>query len=150
MYDRIYGIYEAIIQRTSSELILFFVIVGIVGVLLIPCYRMIFSDRKHRREFESKAEEREMERMAQEQKRAQERENATLSVIKENSAAIAGHTAATNTLISLVGSHNADMKQGIGRIHDKIEQENVRVHKRLDQLQDNSSHIVNILKENKK
>ena len=142
MYDYFYRVYEAIIQSVAGELILFFVI---VGASLIPCYKMIFSDRKHRREYEAKAEEREQERIEQEQKRAIEREKATLSVIKENSAAIAGHTAATNTLISLIGSHNADMKQGIGRIHDRIGQENVRMHQRLDQLQDNSARIISAL-----
>ena len=69
MTEYAYRVYESIVQATSSELILFFVILAVIA---IPLYITVLKGRKAERMHE------------------REREQQFIEVIKENSAVIAG------------------------------------------------------------
>jgi len=82
-----YQVYEEIAQTTSSELILFFVLVAIV---VIPLYTMVLRDRKDRREGDAESESAKHDRHLERESQMLERERHILAVIKENTAVIAG------------------------------------------------------------
>ena len=88
-----YGIYEIIALNTSSELILFFLIMAVV---VIPLYWLISKGRKAGRQLE------------------REREQQIIEVIKENSTVIAG-------LKSTLDDSRAATGEALERIHARID-----------------------------
>ena len=95
-----YGIYEAVVQAASGDLILFFVI---MAVMVLPLYAIIIKDRKASRQHDS-----------EKQNKYIEREKEVITVIKENSAVIAS----VKTLLENQGSEN---RKSIERINERID-----------------------------
>ena len=93
MSEYAYEVYESIIQATSSELILFFII---IAVMAIPLYIVVLKGRKADKQHE------------------REREKQILEVIKENSAVIAG-------LKTTLDSSGETTKNTLERIHTRID-----------------------------
>ena len=95
MYDRIYNIYESIIQRTSSDLLLFFIVVAIPIVAL---YIMVLKDRRIARKHEAD----------------EELKKEAIAVIKENSAVIA-------SLKSVLENQGTETRKSVERINERID-----------------------------
>lgn len=107
MTDYAYRVYESIVQRTESELILFFVILAIATVALgaliaLPLYGKMIKKQKAEREHER-------EQLREENKREREREKLIVDVIKENSTVMAGVKA-------VLESRLADMAYDVKKI----------------------------------
>lgn len=105
--DYYYGILEQITSGTDSSLILFFVI---VAGLVLPLYGLLLKDRKHTRQHENSKHDRYIER-----------EREIINVMREISAVIAENTSMTASLKSILEGHGADIKQAIGRVHERID-----------------------------
>ena len=93
MPDYVYGVYEAIVSNTSSELILFFIILAMVT---IPLYMLILKGRKVEKQHE------------------REREQLIIAVIKENSAVIAG-------LKTTLDNNGASIEKSLERLHARLD-----------------------------
>ena len=96
MYEYAYGIYESIIDATSSELILFFII---VAVALIPLYTLVLRGRKA------------------ENQHARERDQQLIEVIKENSAVLSG-------LKVTLDNNGTTFVKALDRVHDRMDNQN--------------------------
>ena len=138
MYDYFYRIYMAITENTSSDLIFFFVILGIV---ITPAYVYIFRDRKAKRQHDR-----------EKQGIYAEREKEIVTVIKEMSeknndmardfsAVVAENTAVISTLKDLIKNQGAESKLATARIHEKLEQVTGRLHERIDGVAGDASVI---------
>jgi len=103
-----YGLYEAIVAATNSEVILFFVIVAVVmAVVVAPLYIAILKDRKATRAHD-----------AQRDKHTQdhERENRQqlIDVISKNSAVIA-------SLQVTLDNNGASQVEALKRVHERLD-----------------------------
>ena len=106
-----YQVYESVVNATSSELILFFVILAVfLAVVSVPFYAVVSKRRKADKQHENEKHDRYIER-----------EREIIAVIKENSAAIAAHTTVTTSLKFFLETTSADTKLALGRIHDRID-----------------------------
>ena len=114
MYDRIYGVYEAIIEATSSELILFFVTMALMAIMVLPLYKNIIKDRKARRQHDSEKQKASQQHDSEKQDKYIEREREVIAVIKENSAVIA-------SLKILFENQGSENRKSIERINDRID-----------------------------
>ena len=93
-----YSVYESVVSATSSELILFFVILFIfLGVALIPLYTLTLRKRKEERTHE------------------REREQQIIEVIKENSNVISG----LKTTLEITGRATTATLE---RVHTRIDE----------------------------
>jgi len=102
------GIYEAIIEATNSELILFFIIIAIVvAVVVAPLYIAMLKERKHARQYERERDER---------VQVHERENRQqiIDVVKENSAVIA-------SLKTTLDNNGASVGKALERVHTRLD-----------------------------
>ena len=99
MYEYAYRVYESVINATSSELILFFVILAVVAV---PLYIAVLKGRKADRQHE------------------RERESLIISVIKENSEVIAGLKAALDNSGATTGKALEQLAVGQQEIASKV------------------------------
>ena len=103
-----YGLYEAIIAATNSEVILFFVIVAVVmAVVVAPLYVAILKDRKATR-----AHDAERDKHTQEHER--ENRQQIIDVVKENSAVIA-------RLTTTLDNNGASTVKALERIHTRLD-----------------------------
>jgi len=114
-----YGLYEAIVAATNSEVILFFVIVAVVmGVVVAPLYYAILKERKATRKDERERDERIQsgERERDERILVHERENRQqiIDVVKENSAVIA-------RLTTTLDNNGASTVKALERIHTRLD-----------------------------
>lgn len=115
MTEYAYRVYESVIQATSSELILFFIIFAVVlAVVLVPIYAMILKDRKDRRKGNTESETVKHDKHLERESKMIERERQILEVIKENSAVIAG-------LKVTLESSGETTKATLERIHTRID-----------------------------
>ena len=96
MSEYAYGIYEAIVSATNSELILFFVIMGLVAV---PLYIVVLKGRKADKQHELN------------------REQQFIEVIKENSTVMAG-------LKVVLENSGITTEKTLSRIHDRLDSQN--------------------------
>ena len=88
MDDRYYGLYEAIVAATDSEVILFFIIVAVVmAVVVAPLYIAILKDRKAARQHDT---ERDKARRQHEQESKQQ----IIDILKANIEAVTSLKAA--------------------------------------------------------
>jgi len=94
MYDYVHGLYETIVESTSSELILFFIILAIV---VIPLYALVLKSQKAAKQHE------------------RERERQIIAVIKENSAVIA-------SLKTTLDNNGASMREALERVHVRLDE----------------------------
>ena len=120
VYEHSYRVYEAIIESTSSELILFFII---MAVFISPLYIVMMRDRKYSRKHESEKHNTYLER-----------EREIIAVIKENSAAITANTTVMTSLRAFLEAANADTKHAF-----------VRLHERMDIILNDTTHIKTVL-----
>ena len=102
-----YQLLENVTTGTDSSLIFFFVI---VAGLVLPLYILIIKDRKYTRQHESEKHDKYIER-----------EKEIISVMRETSAVIAENTVVTAGLKSLLESHGAGIKDGMKRIHERLD-----------------------------
>ena len=109
MEKETYSVYEAVINTTSSELILFFVIVSVVS---IPLYVVISKGNKEKRKHEQ--EQRELEKEERQQ---------VITVIKDVSGVISQNTAVT-------AAFKTTLENSVGRIHMRID-ENAKTTERM-------------------
>ena len=149
MYDYIYRIYAAIVENTSSDLILFFVILALA---VTPAYVFIFKDRKSVRKHESEKQDKENERNKEIITIIKEMSGSNNNMAKEFSAVVAENTGVITTLKELIKNHDAELKNlfqyhgaesklANARIHEKIEQFTVRLHERMDNIKVDTSII---------
>ena len=111
MTDYAYQVYESIIQATSSELILFFVILSVfLAVTSVPLYAFIMNKINAKIKHESEKHDKYIER-----------EREIIAVVRENSAAIAANTATNASLKYFLETTSADTKLALGRIHERID-----------------------------
>ena len=101
MAQESYSVYEAIINSTSSELILFFVI---VAVAVIPYTVVVNKNKKAQRQHE--LEQRELEKEERQQ---------VITVIKEVSGVISKNTEVTSAF-------KVTLENSVGRIHMRIDE----------------------------
>ena len=162
------GIYEAIIESTSSDLILFFVIIAVLmAVVVVPLYMSMLSDRKKQRIYEQERDERlrlyekerderlrEHELKRDEAARQHERESKQqlINVIEKNSTVIAGlQTTLDNSGDSFVKSldrvHRRLDEQGIDYkdLSSEISQVNTKMTNVLDNQREMASKLNRIL-----
>ena len=112
MDERHYGLYEAIVAATDSEVILFFIIVAVVmAVVVAPLYIASIKDRKYSRKHENEKHDKYIER-----------EREIIDVMRDISAVIAENTAVTTTLKGILETHGTEPKQAVERIHERIDQ----------------------------
>ena len=131
MYDYLYRIYTAIAENTSSELLLFFVI---LAVTVAPAYVFIFKDRKSNRKHDSDKQDKENEREKELFTLFKEMSESHNEVAREFSAVVAENTAVISTLKDILQSQGAESKLTTARIHEKIEQVANRLHERIDNV----------------
>ena len=94
------GIYEAIIEQASSDLLLFFIIAGIVLVVFVaPLYYAVLKDRKAQREHERESRQQ------------------IIDVVKENSEVIG------SLKITLDNSGTSFVK-ALERVHERLNEQN--------------------------
>ena len=106
MGERYYGLYDAIIDATQSEVILFFVIVAIVmAVVVAPLYVAVLRDRKGARHHE------------------REREKLVIDVIKGSSSAIAENSAVISSLKTTLDNNNNTFVKALDRVHTRIDEQ---------------------------
>lgn len=111
MTEYAYRLYEGILQATSSDIILFFVLAAVffsTGGLMF--YKLGTKRRQVDKQHENDKHDRYIER-----------EREIIAVIKENSAAIAANTAATSSLKLFLETSSADTKLALGRIHQRLD-----------------------------
>ena len=106
-YEYSHRVYEAIIESTSSELILFFII---MAVFISPLYIVMMRDRKYSRKHESEKHNTYLER-----------EREIIAVIKENSAAITANTTVMTGMRAFLEAANADTKHAFARLHERMD-----------------------------
>ena len=126
------GIYEAIIESTSSELILFFIIVALVfAVVVAPLYVAMLKDRKAGRQYEKDRDER---------LQTNERENRQqiIDVVKENSAVIA-------SLKTTLDSNGASFVKALDRVHDRIDEQGAAHRTALSDVAQINAKMSNVL-----
>jgi len=99
MAEYAYGVYEAIVEHTASELILFFIIVAIA---MIPLYYLMLKGRKADRQHDL------------------DREQQIIKVIQENSVAISANTAVIAGLQTNLADNGASIGKALDRIHDRL------------------------------
>lgn len=103
-----YGLYEAIVAATNSEVILFFIIVAVVmAVVIAPLYIAILNDRK-----KARAHDAEREKHTQDHER--ENRQQIIDVVKENSAVIA-------RLTTTLDNNGASTVKALERIHTRLD-----------------------------
>ena len=121
MTQEIYNIYENIIQATSSELNIFFVIVAIVlAVVVVPLCGMVLKYRKEMKKGDTETEVTKHNNYLERESKMIERERQILEVIKENSTVIAG------LKVTLESSGEAT-KTTLERIHTRIDAVNAQL-----------------------
>ena len=126
------GIYEAIVESTASELILFFVILAVVvAVVVVPLYVAMLKDRKAGRIYEAA---RETNAQAHERESRQQ----IIDVVKENSAVIA-------SLKTSLKKNGDSTVKALKRIHTRLDEQNETskvLHGDVSQM---NTRIINIL-----
>ncbi|MCL2703753.1 MAG: hypothetical protein FWE91_09120 [Defluviitaleaceae bacterium] len=103
-----YGMYEAIVDATNSEVILFFIIVAIVmAVVVAPLYIAVLKDRRETRKHES-------ERDANMQATENDSRQQLMGVIEKNSEAI--------TRLSVTLDKNSEKQvEALKRVHERLD-----------------------------
>ena len=127
MYDRIYGIYEAIIEATSSELVLGLII---IAVSILPLYGYIISDRRAHRKHEAERQDKDIQR-----------EKEIMLVFREHSTKTAENTAVLVSLKSYLESSNADTKRVIESGNADTKKSIERIHARIDDVSASNMRI---------
>ncbi len=106
---------QDIVQKTQSDLIVFFVLVSVVlAVVFIPLYRMMVRAKKERLDAETKREKDEAEAANIRQDKYMERERGIIQVIKDN----------TEVMASLKATLEKDGQATVSsleRIHSRID-----------------------------
>jgi len=110
MYDYI-GIYEAIIEATQSELILFFIIIALViAAVIAPLFIATLKDRKAQREHDILREENQKTHIRESQQQL-------IDVIKENSSVLA-------SLNAVLKNNGANYEKALDRVHERLNESN--------------------------
>ena len=113
-----YRIYEAIVENTSSDLVLFFVI---LAVAITPAYVFIFKDRKSNRQHDKDKQEIYVEREKEIIGVIKEISESNNEMAREFSAVVAENTAVISSLKVLLNDHGAESKNAMSRIHERID-----------------------------
>jgi len=153
MTDGAYGIYEAIIQATGSELNIFFVILSIALLLVvIPLYRMVLKDRKEKRKGDADVEAVKHDKHLERESKFIERERLILDVIKENTIAISklnvtleNNGEATKATLDRIHTRIDDMNNGQTAIKTDVAQIKVKLENSLSNQTEMASKINKIL-----
>lgn len=103
MYEYAAGIYETIIESTSSELIHFFII---IAVAVCPLFVIMLKDRKAQRTHE-------LQRDEENRKHEREGKQQIIDVLKENSTVIAG-------LKTTLDSNGTSFVKSLERVHERL------------------------------
>ena len=117
MRDEQYGLYEAIVAATNSEVILFFIIVAVVmAVVVAPLYIAILKDRKAARLHD------------------REREKVIIDVITGSSKAIVENSAVISSLKATLDNHNNNFVKALDRIHFRIDEQTIETRELLSKV----------------
>lgn len=115
MPDYAYRVYESIVDSTSSELILFFVIVAVVlAIVIVPLYTIVMKDRRDRRKGDVEVETVKHNKYLERESKFIERERLILDVIKENTVAI-------SKLNVTLENNGETTKATLERIHIRVD-----------------------------
>jgi len=99
-----------VVDRTQSELILFFIIMSIVLVaVLLPLYGMMMKDRKSKHEADNIRQDKYIER-----------EKQIIQVITANTEVLAG-------IRTTLESSGASTNSSLSRIHDRIDAQSIKL-----------------------
>jgi len=153
MTDGTYGLYEAIINATGSELNIFFVILSIaLLIVVIPLYRMVLKDRKERRKGDADVEAVKHDKHLERENKFIERERMIIDVIKENTVAIAklnvtleNNGEATKATLDRIHTRIDNVNEGQTEIKKDVAQINVKFEKTLANQTEMASKINKIL-----
>ena len=118
MYDYIYRIYDAIVQSTDSDLVLFFVI---LFASITPAYVLIFKDRKSSRQHDKDKQEIYVEREKEVVGVIKEMSDSNRGMAMEFSAVVAENTAVISSFKALLTDHGTESKHATSRIHERID-----------------------------
>lgn len=122
MAEYTYRVYESIVQATSSELILFFIILAVaLALVFVTLYTMVLKDRKDRRKGDVDVEAIKHDKYLERESKFIERERLILDVIKENTIAI-------SKLNVTLENNGEATKATLDRIHTRIDD----INKQLD------------------
>lgn len=109
-YAGAYGVYTEIARQAGSDVVLFFIILAVLLVALVPLYVMIFKDRKNNRTHEN-----------DKSKTFLEREREILAIVKENSATIAANSQIITSFKSFSETKSEEFLHAIARIHTRVD-----------------------------
>lgn len=113
-----YRIYEAIVESTGSDLVLFFVI---LFASITPAYVLIFKDRKSGRQHDRDKQEIYVEREKEIIGVIKEISESNNEMAREFSAVVAENTAVISSFKVLLNDQGAASKLAIARIHERID-----------------------------
>ena len=149
MYEYFYKLYLAIADNSSSDLVLFFLI---LFASITPAYALIYRDRKSSRQHDKERQavsferEKEVVNVIKEMSEsnnslAREMSESNNNTSREFSMVVAENTGVISTLKELLLNHGSESKQASARIHEKIERAADRLHERISSLENEMTVI---------